>query len=62
MFVRVLQIVERVRVDLVGGGHLVCLEFHLNSDFMFNKSPNGREEYERDEDARILQLCCSGEP
>jgi hypothetical protein len=38
LFIRVLQIAERVRVDLISSGHLLCFEFHLNLAFTFKKS------------------------
>ena len=61
LLVRVFQIVECARVYLVGGGHLICFKFHLNSDFGFSGSPRYSERYERNDDARIRRLCCSGE-
>lgn len=39
MFVRVLEIAERIRVDSIGGGHFLPFEFHLNLVFAFNESP-----------------------
>jgi hypothetical protein len=39
LLIRVLQIAERVRVDLIGGSQLFCFEYHLNLVFAFNESP-----------------------
>jgi hypothetical protein len=41
LFVRVLQIVERVRVGLISGGHLLCFECHLNSVFVLTNRLTG---------------------
>lgn len=58
MLIRVLQIVERVRVDLIRGGDLLCFEFHLNSVSAFNESPQETKRHQRNEDARIPRPYC----